>query len=135
MDANRGFTLIELMLVVAIIAVLASIAIPAYQHYVAKIQLTAALTDVNGGRSMFEAKLIAEDISSFDPADIGLNANTPRCSAINLVPGITGHIECVVQANPAVQSTRVRITRSTSGVWSCSTGAPIPTSMKPTHCS
>lgn len=135
MRKHRGFTLIELMIVVAIIAVLAAVALPAYQNYVAKSQLTAALADISGGRSMYEAKLIAESITSFDPGDIGLGSSTPRCSAINLTSGVTGHIECVVRGNPVINGTSVRITRAASGVWTCTTGASIPVSLKPAHCS
>lgn len=131
---NGGFTLIEVMIVVAIIATLAAISLQAYQNHATKSQLSAALADINSGRSIFEAKLIADSITSFDPSDIGPASSTPRCSTINLVPGVSGRIECIVRGNPIVHNTSVRNTRTTSGTWTCSTDPSIPSTMKPTHC-
>ena len=54
MRASRGFTLIELMIVVGIIAILAAIAIPSYSEYVRRSRITEAVSALSGMRVQME---------------------------------------------------------------------------------
>lgn len=57
MNTQKGFTLIELMIVVAIIGILAAIAIPQYQNYIAKSQVTRAVAELGALKTAVEACL------------------------------------------------------------------------------
>ena len=57
MNAQKGFTLIELMIVVAIIGILAAIAIPAYQNYIARAQAAEASTLMDGAKTDINSNL------------------------------------------------------------------------------
>ena len=122
---QKGFTLIELMIVVAIIAILAAIALPAYQNYVAKSQATAGLADIRGGVTAFEEGIQSgtrtEDVSA---EAIGLAEDTPRCAITTTgewgdADGQT--ITCTLIGNPNVNGSVITLTRDATGQWPCTT--------------
>jgi type IV pilus assembly protein PilA len=129
---QQGFTLIELMIVVAIIAILAAIALPAYQNYVAKSQATAALADITSGKTQYEV-LVNEGTAVTSAGDIGLQATTTRCSAIAVTEAAgVGSIACTIVGNPKVNGSTITWARDTGGVWTCS--STVDAAYKPKGC-
>jgi len=135
MRGMKGFTLIELMIVVAIIAVLASIALPAYRTQMSKAQLGAALADIRPGKTTVEQ--VAQersDASAVDANYIGLYA-TQRCPTISaaLTDAGVGTIACTVRGNSGVNGKVLVLQRSTDGVWTCDASA-FDENIRPSGC-
>ncbi|MBH0095158.1 pilin [Psychrobacter sp. NZS113] len=144
MNANiqKGFTLIELMIVVAIIGILAAIAIPQYQNYIAKSQVSRVVAETGSLKTAYETCLNdgQTDVDACDlgftgsnlfdldaPADI--NADTPPTAAVTneVALSSTGTIVGTFAgaASAALTDTATTITwsRSDLGTWTCESSA------------
>lgn len=76
MDRQQGFTLIELMVVIGIIAILSAIGVPAYQNYLRKAALTDMLQTFIPYRTAIE--LCALDHGGVESCDGGSNGIRPH---------------------------------------------------------
>ena len=124
---QKGFTLIELMIVIAIIGVLAAVAVPAYQDYISKSQVTAGLAEINPAKIQVESALNTGTLPT-DAAARGTNSTT---AAHVLAYGITALTssrcanEIVVNADNSatIQCTLIGsgsiATTGATGTWSC----------------
>ena len=130
---QKGFTLIELMIVVAFIGILAAIALPAYQDYVAKSQVTAGLADIRGGVTAFEETIQSGVGTVGAVADIGLASSTPRCGIGVVGTAGSESITCTLKGNPKVAGSTVILARNASGSWLC-TASVTEAKYKPVGC-
>lgn len=140
---SKGFTLIELMIVVAIIGVLAAISIPLYQNYVAKSQISAAIAELNGAKPQYELIInngSASGNTNFTVPNMFFSGMQSQvCAYAVNAPDSIGNanqaLVCKLQNVASVLSGEfVYLNRNVQGTWTCSTSNGIEAKLKPIDC-
>ncbi len=136
---QKGFTLIELMIVVAIIGILAAVAIPAYGDYTARAQAAEAFTLMDGlktplteqytstGDFQFNTGNTASDVAGIPTGKyvatvVGGTANTAATSA---TPATTSLVATYKTAGVSNKIAGLKVHMhydTTSGAWTCASG-------------
>lgn len=103
---QKGFTLIELMIVIAIVGILAAVALPAYQDYTARAQMSEALTLAEGQKAA-----VVEYYS-----DNGTFPNTNASAGIAVASTIKGKYVKSVEVKGDATSATITSTMNSTGV-------------------
>lgn len=129
MKKQHGFTLIELMIVVAIIGILAAIAIPAYQDYIARAQVSEAVQLMAGGKTPMAEFYSDKGYWPADTASVMGNTTGKYTTSVELTAGAgltpdDATLTAMMRAtgvNKNIQSQTVSMATTDGGAnWVCS---------------
>lgn len=120
-NSNRkqnGFTLIELMIVVAIIGVLSAIAVPAYKNHVKKSEAAVALSTLRALLTNIDIE--EQDTGSFPSnlTNIGASSAMNTLGTLEFPSDVSSAIQFTFDGDSTMQNKIVRFTKGSSG-WNC----------------
>ena len=119
---QQGFTLIELLVVIAIIGILSAIAVPKYQVYVKKAQLTSDIASVRNFQVMVDEAILSNSGSELDSsALVNFLGNSAVEGPSTKATNDEGKVGVVATTGGEVTLTKglVTLERSATGDWVC----------------
>lgn len=136
---QSGFTLIEILIVIAIVGILAAIATVSYQVHIRQAHLMSVYQDLNHFILPYQI-LIEEETKSTDFSANGLNmpTSTHYCQftvkASNVGSNTANAVVCNIQNLPNLQGESLSLTLTASGSWRCKASSGISASYLPPAC-
>jgi len=140
MKKQQGFTLIELMIVVAIIGILAAIAIPAYQDYTIRAQVSEGLNLSGGAKAAVTEFYQDQGAFPTDNTEAGLDIPANIVGKYVTTVGVAGAVITVTYGNSAnanIAGDTLTMTAADGGgsiVWTCANGAGLQNKWLPAAC-
>lgn len=141
---QKGFTLIELMIVVAIIGILAAIAIPAYQDYIARAQVSDGVQLLGGLKTPLSEFFSDRGVWPASLTDIGANTSGKYVSSVVRTAAdataqaitVTATFKSANVSRLIASSTLVLATTDGGKVWTCTTsgGTTVSSNYRPAAC-
>ncbi|CZG89969.1 TPA: prepilin-type N-terminal cleavage/methylation domain-containing protein [Legionella pneumophila] len=133
---TKGFTLIELMIVAAILGILVAIAFPAYQDYTIRARVAEGLEKASFAKLAVAEKILIDNILPLNQADTSYSSPIPTDSVASIAIGNQGIITITYTANagngtitmvPTIDATNRILT------WDC-TGGTLISKYRPAYC-